>query len=126
MAESRSALNEKVKQDFIADLIAWLKERGEDVMQVKSNEVAFPFVNAGQMDEWMVLTCKVPTGTRDGEPYDGYGEAETYKMKLESDKEKAATKAAEKAKKIARDKATREKQAAAKAEEQARRDAEEK
>ena len=54
--------------------------------------------------------------SRDGDPYDGYGEAEAYAMKVKEQAEKAEKAKAEKERKIARDKAQREAKAKAKAE----------
>jgi hypothetical protein len=63
-------------------------------------------------ERWLVLTFKVPTGTRQGEAYDGYEMAEDYKMKLEN----KAIKEQQKAEKAAKDKAKREAKAKEKAE----------
>ena len=63
----------------------------------------------------MVITVKVPTGSRDGDPYDGYGEAESYALNCKQKAEKAKVDAEKKAKKIARDQAMRAKKAEQKA-----------
>ena len=49
-----------------------------------------------------MLTFKVPTGERGGDPYDGYSMAEDYKMSLAKKAIKAAEKEAEAAKKKAK------------------------
>lgn len=87
----------------------------EDVMQTGSNEIAFPVVDSEGEDNWVVITVKVPTGSRDGEAYDGYSMAEEYEMKTAEKERKAKEAAAKKAAKIARDEAMRAQKAAAKA-----------
>jgi hypothetical protein len=52
-----------------------------------------------------VLTFKVPTGSRDGDAYDGYSMAEDYQMKQTEKKAKAEAKAKETAKNKAKAKA---------------------
>ena len=49
------------------------------------------------------MTVKVPTGSRDGEAYDGYAMAEEYRLKVAEKAEKARKAAEAKAKKIAKD-----------------------
>ena len=90
-------------------------------MRVKSNEIAIPTLDEDGNDEWVVITFKVPTGSRDdGEAYDGYGMAQQYADKVQADKEKAEKTKAEKEKKIARDQAQREARAKARAEAEAK------
>lgn len=109
------ATNEALRAQYVELLAQLLDGNGEEVLRVKSNELAIPCVDRDGEDNYVVITVKVPTGSRDGEPYDGYGEAESYaincKVKAEKDKEKAEAKA----KKIARDQAFRAKQAENKA-----------
>ena len=52
-----------------------------------------------------VITFKVPTGSRDGDAYDGYSVAEEYAIKQKLKAEKAIAAAKAKEKKIAKDKA---------------------
>ena len=82
-----------------------LENCGEEVLRVGSNEIALPVVDTDGNEKWMVLTFKVPTGSRDGDAYDGYSMAEDYQMKQA---EKAA-KAAENAAKSAKNKAKADK-----------------
>ena len=109
------ATNEALRAQYVELLTKLLSEGGEEVLRVKSNELAIPCVDKDGEDNYVVITIKVPTGSRDGEPYDGYGEAESYAMSVKQKAERDAEKAEAKAKKIARDKAYREKQAENKA-----------
>ena len=87
----------------------------EDVMRTNSGEFAFPTVDEEGNDQWVVITVKIPTGSRDGDAYDGYSMAEEYAMKTAEKAEKAKEAAAKKAAKIAKDQKMREQKAAAKA-----------
>ena len=43
-------------------------------------------------EHYVVVTVKIPTGSRDGDAYDGYAAAQDYAMKCEERKAKAAEK----------------------------------
>ena len=101
---TRKQLDEEIKVRFLEGVAEHLSNVGEEVLRVGSNEIALPVVDTEGEERWLVLTFKVPTGSRDGEAYDGYYMKEDYEMKLA---EKAA-KAEEKAKKAEKDKAKRE------------------
>ena len=120
MATTRKQANDKFKMETLEAVSEFLTARGETVLRTKSGEISFPFVNENGEEEFLKLTFVVPNGSRDKEPYDGFGEAESYAMKLKADEEKAKAAAEAKAKKIARD----EKYRAKKAEQQAAREAE--
>lgn len=103
MAKTTKALNDEVRTKYISIINDALAAAGEEVLVVASNELAIPVVDSEKNDKWVVLTIKVPTGTRDGEEYDGYSMANDYKIKLTN----KALKAAEKARKAEADKAKR-------------------
>ena len=121
MAKSKKVLHEGIRNRFMEKVINQLTENeGEEVLRVKSNEIAIPTLDEDGNEEWCVITFKVPTGSRDdGEAYDGYGMAEDYTAHETEKAEKAAKAKAEKEKKIARDKAQREAKAKARAEHEA-------
>lgn len=119
MAKTKKQLHEELRADYLAKLVEYLTEKGEEVLQTGSQEVAIPCVDSEGNDEYIVITIKVPTGSRDGEAYDGYAVAEEYRLRVEKQKETAERLKAEKEKKIARDKAMREQRAKAKAEREA-------
>ena len=104
MSNTAKVLNEEIKVRFLDGVAEHLTQVGEEVLRVGSNEIALPVVDEDGNEKWLVLTFKVPTGSRDGDAYDGYSMAEDYKMKLQEKAEKAKVKA-EKAEK---DKAKRE------------------
>ena len=117
MAKSKKQLHEGIRAKFIALFTEVLTNEGDEVLRTKSNEIAIPTLDEEGNEEFMVITFKVPTGSRDdGEAYDGYAVAQQYAEDTEAKAEKAKLEAEKKAKKIARDKAMREQRAKAKAE----------
>ena len=109
---TRKQLDEEIKVRFLEGVADHLTDVGEEVLRVGSNEIALPVVDNENNERWLVVTFKVPTGSRDGEAYDGYSMKEDYEMKLAEKAEKERAKA----EKAAKDKAKRE---AAKAKEMA-------
>ena len=104
MAVSRKVERELIRSEFLALVSEFLTSKGEEVLRVKSNEIAIPVVGCEDNEDFLVVTFKVPTGANKGtEPYDAYAEAESYELKLKTKAEKAKKKKKKKAKKIARD-----------------------
>ena len=120
MATSKKSLNDAIRSKYIALVSEYLTNAGEEVLVTGSNEVAIPTVDSEGNENFLVLTFKVPTGSRDGDPYDGYSLAEDYAFKCKEKAEKAKVSAEKKAAKIAKDKAEREAKAKAKAEREAK------
>lgn len=112
---SKTVLRNGIRTRYMSLISDFLKEKGEEVLVTGSNEIALPCVDADGNDEYIVITFKVPTGSRDGEPYDGHSVAEYYAFKRQQSEEKKFLAAQKKAAKIAADKAAREAKAAAKA-----------
>lgn len=118
---SRKVLREEVKAEYVKALTEILLEKGEEVLRVGSNKLALPIVDREGNEDFVTITISIPTGsTKDNEPYDGYGEAESYAMKVKDNEEKARKKAEKKAEKIKRDEEYRRKKAEQKAEQKAR------
>ena len=86
-----------------------------DVLRTGSQELCVPIVGEEGEEGYLVVTFKVPKGSRDGDAYDGYAMAEEYKMKCEAKARKAEETAKKKAEKIERDKKMRAQKAEAKA-----------
>ena len=104
MAVSRKVEREIIRKSFLEKVSQFLAESGEEVLLVKSNEIAIPVVGCEGNEDFLVLTFKVPTGANKGlEPYDGYALAEDYVHNLAEKETKAKAKAEEKARKIERD-----------------------
>lgn len=113
---SRKILREEIKAEFVKTLTEIFIDKGEEVLRVGSNKIALPVVDREGNEDFVTITISIPTGsTKDNEPYDGYGEAESYALKLKADKQKAEEKAKKKAEKIKRDEEFRRKKAEQKA-----------
>ena len=120
MAKTKKQLHEALRNKFLTHFTELLTNEGEEVLRTKSNEIAIPTLDEEGNEEFVVITFKVPTGSRDdGEAYDGYGVAQQYAEDTEAKREQAKVEAEKKAKKIARDKAQREAKAKARAEHEA-------
>lgn len=113
MATSRKALREMVKSQYMEMLVKMLAEQ-EDVGITGSNEFNFPVVDSEGNEDFVVVKVTIPTGSRDGEPYDGYGARNDWDIHLKEKAEKDAKSAADKAKKIERDSKARAKKQAQK------------
>ena len=106
---TNKALNDKLRENFIGIVSGLFTDMGEDVLRVGSNEIAIPCLDEEDNEKYIVLTVKVPTGSRDGDAYDGYSMAEDWEIKCKNKEETAKKKAEAKAKKIEKDKKMREK-----------------
>lgn len=115
MATSRKTLNDGLRVKYMEMVGEFLTQEGEEILLTASNEYAIPCVDAEGNDSWLVLTFKVPTGSRDGDPYDGYSLAEDYEMKQKAKADKAKEAAAKKAEKMKRDAEIRKAKAEARA-----------
>jgi hypothetical protein len=104
MAKTMKTLNDEVRAQYL-ERVQSVLSADDEVLIVGSNELAIPVVDSEGNEKWVVLTIKVPTGSRDGDAYDGYAMAEDYQLKLAN----KAAKAAEKERKAAADKAKRAK-----------------
>ena len=112
MAVSRKAERELIRKEYLEMVSKFLAHAGEEVLVVKSNEIAIPVVGCEGNEDFLVINFKVPTGANKGlEPYDGYALAEDYVHNLAEKEAKAKAKAEEKARKIARDAEIRKRKA---------------
>lgn len=109
MSVSRKVEREILKEEYLKKIIEMFSA-DEEVLRVKSNEIAFPVVGCEGNEDFIVITVKVPTGADKGmTPYDGYAMRDEYNMKLKEKEEKAKVAAEKKAKKIKRDEEIRKK-----------------
>jgi hypothetical protein len=76
---------------------------GEDVQQTKTGTIMFPAVDELGAECFVTITVQIPKGSRDGEAYDGYAEAENYRMETKAKQEEKLAKEKQKQKKISRD-----------------------
>jgi len=114
MAVSRKVEREIIRKHYLELVSEFLDSLGEEVLLVKSNEIAIPVVGCEGNEDYLVITFKVPTGANKGtEPYNGHELAQDYIHNLAEKERKAEERKAEKAKKIAKDKEIREAKAKA-------------
>lgn len=119
---SKKATNDALRAQWTEKLKEWLAELGEEVLRTGANELAFPVVDGEGEDNAVVITVKIPVGSRDGDAYDPYAMAEDYAIRQREKAEKAKKDAEAKAKKIARDERLRQQKAEAKAKHEAGKD----
>ena len=89
MAKTQKSLNDELRAMYLERVHACLSQEDE-VLVVGANELAVPVVDTDGNEKWIVLTVKVPTGTRDGDAYDGYAMAEDYCLRQKDRAAKAA------------------------------------
>lgn len=89
MARTQKSLNDELRTMYLERVHTCLSAEDE-VLVVGTNELAVPVVDTEGNEKWIVLTIKVPTGSRDGDAYDGYAMAEDYRMRQVTKAEKAA------------------------------------
>lgn len=123
MAKSAVTLNNALRNDFLRNLVNLLVGENPDdpaeVLQVGSGKLALPVVDEEGNEKWVLLTVSVPKGTRDGDEYDGYAEAEFYQREVAEKEEKKQSREAEKARKQAEREAKKAEREAKKQAEQA-------
>ncbi|MBQ3942840.1 MAG: hypothetical protein II669_00810 [Elusimicrobia bacterium] len=113
MAVSRKVEREILRNEYLEAIILNFLEKDEQVLRVKSNEIAIPVVGCEGNEDFIVITVKVPTGANKGlEPYDGFELAEDYEMKIAEKERKKVEAEKKKAEKIRKDKEIREKKKA--------------
>ena len=93
MASNIKQLCDNLRTQWFDTFKNFLEGKGEEVLQTASNELAIPVVDAEGGEHFIVVTVKVPSGSRDGDAYDGYAVAQDYTMKCEERKAKAEEKA---------------------------------
>jgi len=95
--------NDMLRVKYVDVLKEILAAADEEVLVTGSNEVCIPVVDSEGEEQFIVFTVKVPTGSREGDIYDGYSMQEDYQIKQRQKEEKAKKDAKDKAVKIARD-----------------------
>lgn len=105
--KTRTALDNELREKSVIDLMEMYSAKGEEILRVGGNVIAFPTVDTDGNEAWVEITVKIPKGERLGKGegfagYDGYEQAEFYAQETERKaQEAAAKKAAAEAKKAA-------------------------
>lgn len=105
-----------IRNTFMENVQEMIEQKEYEVLETGSNELCVPIVNADGDEAYLVITFKIPKGSRDGEAYDGYAMAEEFKMKCDEKARKVAEAQRKKAEKIEHDRKAREEKARIKAE----------
>lgn len=113
----KDAVN-NLRNKTLERVINFFSADGEDVQQTKTGTMMFPTVDELGNEGFITITVQVPKGSRDGEAYDGYAEAENYRLETKQKQDEKITKEAAKQKKIERDQKLREEKAKFKKEKQ--------
>lgn len=85
---NRRLLDEKIRIQYLEKIKEFLENENEDVLRVKSNEIAFPVVDSEGTEKYLVITFKVPVK----ENYNAYEEEQNYKFELSEKKKKEGNK----------------------------------
>lgn len=97
-------LEKELRERIYTKLIPFIEENFGDVLITASTELTFPVLDAERNDKFGIIILKLPRKNRDGKPYDGYEEAETYRLTVEIEQ------AEKKAKQEAKEREAKEKQ----------------
>lgn len=103
--ETRKPITDKVLE-FIK------KEFDDDAARIKDDEIMCPWLDTEGNEIYFTVKVSIPLGEGHGKiPFDGYSEAENYKMENERKEEERKEREKKKAEKIARDEARRKAEA---------------
>lgn len=97
-------LEKELRERIYTKLIPFIEENFGDVLITAPTELTFPVLDAERNDKFATIILKLPRKNRDGKPYDGYEEAETYHLTVEIEQ------AEKKAKQEAKEREAKEKQ----------------
>ena len=67
----------------------FLVSENQEVLVVGTNEFSIPVVLSDGEEDFLVLTFKMPIGSRDGDGYDGYDMAKDFALKQKMKAEKS-------------------------------------
>lgn len=99
-----TAITNALRQAEFAKLTDLLTANGYEVLQTKGAQFASPVVDMNGGERFIRITLEVPKGDREGNPYDGYAEAQVFTAEQAEKAEKAKEVARKKAEKIAKTK----------------------
>ena len=71
---------DNLRSKTLQKIINFFANEGEDIQQTKTGTAMFPAVDELGNECFLTVTVQIPKGSRDGEPYDGYAEAENYRI----------------------------------------------
>lgn len=99
-----TAITNALRASEFNKLVTLLTENGYEVLQTKGAQFASPVVDMNGGERFIRITLEVPKGDREGNPYDGYAEAQVFAAEQAEKAIKAEEVARKKAEKIAKTK----------------------
>lgn len=99
-AVSATVAMKNVREKYLSIIRAALENSGEEIMVLGSQKIGFPTVDELGEDRSVVITVSVPKGSRDGDEFDLYGEAQAFTEKQADKAARAAQRQKEKEEKI--------------------------
>lgn len=91
-----TAANNAVRSEMLAALMECRAAKGDEVLVTGSGSFVVPMVNALGDEIFVKVSVSVPKGTKDGDAYDGYTDAQMYAEKVQAAADKKAAKEKEK------------------------------
>lgn len=81
-----------LREQYMKLIGDFLQKHDEEILRTATNELTIPCVDNEGEDRYLTLVFKIPKGSRDGEPYDGYEMAAEYNRRCKEKAEKAKKK----------------------------------
>ena len=79
---TRKQENENKRTEILKKIWALIESEGDEVIQIKKNEIAFPFVYDNGDESFVKSALSLRYGSRDGDIFDAYSLGEELKIKL--------------------------------------------
>lgn len=105
---TQKQLNDNLRKKYLERVIELFRANDEDVLITGTNEICFPCLDEEGNEKFVQIVVKIPKGSRDGDAFDGYSLADTFKLNQENKKVEEQKRLEKKAKKIEKDKKLRE------------------
>lgn len=86
MAKVNRKETEKIRNLYLNEIAKFYDDMNVEIFQIASNKLCIPVVGDENGEYFLTITLAVPTGERNGEPFDGYGEKETWELKVHDKK----------------------------------------
>lgn len=97
---TRKQENENKRTEILKKIWALIESEGDEVIQIKKNEIAFPFVYDNGDESFVKIAVSIPSGSRDGDIFDAYSLGEEFKINEKKKAEIAERKPKRKRKKL--------------------------
>lgn len=82
MAKVNRKETEKIRNLYLNEITKFYNDMNVEIFQIASNKLCIPVVGDKGGEYFLTITLAVPTGERNGEPFDGYGEKESWELKV--------------------------------------------